>query len=29
VIRRDPAAGDHSGVGVAVRFEKVLALDLP
>ncbi|MCX5685454.1 MAG: PilZ domain-containing protein [Planctomycetota bacterium] len=30
VIRRDPAvSGDHPGVGVAVRFEKVLALDLP
>jgi hypothetical protein len=29
VIRRDPAAADRPGVGVAVRFEKVLALDLP
>ena len=29
VIRCGPLAGDHPGVGVAVRFEKVLALDLP
>jgi hypothetical protein len=29
VIRRDPAGGERPGVAVAVKFEKVLALDLP
>jgi len=29
VIRREAAGGDRPGVGVALRFEKALALDLP
>ena len=28
VIRREAATGDRPGVGIALRFEKVLALDL-
>ncbi|MCX5653516.1 MAG: PilZ domain-containing protein [Planctomycetota bacterium] len=29
VVRREPAGGDLAGIGVALKFEKVLALDLP
>jgi len=29
VIRREPAVRERPGVGVALKFEKVLALDLP
>jgi hypothetical protein len=29
VIRRDPPPAGHPGVGVALKFEKVLSLDLP